>query len=264
MESNPNSFLKSILWTVSIIIGIILGSIAIWQGLKQPYQLEARILAAQAPLPQKIIDDLNNLGNISIEDIRKEYKEVPEVMNIPDSALKRGLPLFSRIIKDYLASISEQPYIREEYLTVIAIHNTGDQIITGVEFRSKYPFKGIAQIERDDGKREVLKFSGKLPIGNLSPRSEVLVYHYSSSPGMMMQSSVTLSHDKGLGKIRFFQRAPDFLSTSDGFSIFYYEIWSIISTISMILLTGAVLFLVVRSFHEKKQKEKQKEAEEAK
>jgi hypothetical protein len=126
---------KSGLWTVSIIIAIIVGGIAIWQSLKQSYKLEADILITKAPLPQKIIDDLNELGVFSAEQIRKRYKEDPEVMNIPDSVLKQALPLFSKTVKERVDLIIGHPFLREEYLTVITIRNAGDQTITGVELK---------------------------------------------------------------------------------------------------------------------------------
>jgi hypothetical protein len=105
----------------------------------------------------------------------------------------------------------------------------------------KYLSNTILQIERDDGKREALKVSGKLSIRNLAPLSEVVVYYYSNFP-YIPRESIALTHDKGLGEISFHHPVPRLVTQTSGFWVSYY--WS---TIVLACLLGAgFLFFGVR------------------
>ena len=249
--------LKGALWMLSIIIAIISGSITIYQWLKEPYKLEAYVFATQAPLPQRIIDELNSFQDISVEDIKKEYKEVPEVMKVPDNTIKQALPIFSRIIRNYVSFITDPPGHREEHLLIIMIRNAGDQAITGVELKSKCFFNFTAQIERDTGKREVQKFSGKLIIGNLAPRSEMIIYNYSSAAFPIYKSSIALTHDKGVGKITYLTRSPGTISEENGIFLPYYQIVPILA----VIFTSLILVFLAGGYLEKRDQQKEKEAQ---
>lgn len=216
----------------------VVGGITIWKYFRKDYHLAAYVLSTKSPLPY----ETENLVDEFIKFTVDEFEKTPKPKTLSRDELSKITGHFKRTIDSRAYSTMILPLAGREHLTVLTIRNEGDQTLSSVQIKTRLSVEATALVEKDDGTKETKNFKGRLELGELSPRSEVVIYAYSFTPFLFDEYSTVLSHNKGLGETYFYRPVPRLVTQTSGIYISYFGSTVILASILFLTLMTWIIF----------------------
>jgi hypothetical protein len=190
---------KNILQTVSLVVGIVLGLIAIAKEIPRSPPLVADVMVTPASLPARYVTETKNLSKSLIkpfdenEAIKKALPD-PTQRHQVEAVIEQLLNAYSQSFDDFTKPMELQQ------MAVYVIRNLGDKPLLGVRLTGNADISKPVVIRGPDGRDRIAGFRGFLDLGDLRPHERILVFSWGLTSGMITEE--TLSHQGGMGVVR--------------------------------------------------------------
>lgn len=235
--------LKLPLEVISVVLGIVLGVMAIWQQVKPSGDLVAQLVLTEARLPADIISRSKALPQLVEDDLteNKEFLKLLPELQTREEAL--------RVIKDTVGrrsfSLHGLEGIRREFMFV-KVRNEGVQPLVDVKLGLRHPVTQSATIVRADGTLVDIEAAGVVSLGDLPPHGEVKLFAWGLAFLVSKPEDITVSHSGGVGEVEFLTPVPRFIWGNEG--VFFSYRHTTYALLALILITiGVVGIIHVRS-----------------
>lgn len=202
----------------SVVIGVVLGGLAVWQQLKPNRDLVGELVVSKARLPGDFLEDAKNLPeNVSKALLKDEgFKKL-----LPQE--KTRLEVVDKVkdtVDRHSSSLHSFNFARGTFMAV-TVRNEGDKPLKGVKLGFRYPLAQAMTIVLPDGSSKNLESKGLVDLGDLPPHGEINVFSWGIAVLISNQRDVTLSHQDGIGEIRMLYPVPEFIWGNEGIFFSY-------------------------------------------
>ncbi len=185
--------------TLSLVVGILVGLATLWQIYKPGPQLVVRIITVKAPLPPRLEENIDQLSELSLENTKALLTELKDA-EIYEDEFAKFLEAYKKFVESQEDRLKDYNFLGDPYLLVLSIQNRSNSSLSNVFIRNKFFTDEIAIIEKESGQISKISFTGKLDIGNLSPKENVTVYIYLDIAGVSI-AALTVHHSNGEAEV---------------------------------------------------------------
>jgi len=220
----------------SVLIGIVLGVMAVWQQVKPSKYLVAEVVLTKARLPYRFLRDAKALPG-EVDTALRKNNDLAKL--IPDGSQQNEvLALVKDVVERQSFSLHAFENLQDSFMAV-TVHNKGELPLQDVKLVFRYPLDKSVTVIGADGVVKDLDGAGFIPLGDLPPHGEIQVYAWGMAFIVSSQTDVTVSHSGGVGEILLSRSVPAFIWENEGIFFSYKHTTS--AMLAIMLVGGGLL-----------------------
>jgi hypothetical protein len=166
-------YIKVPLEIASVLMGLVLGVLTVWQHIKPSGNLVAELIVTKARLPADFLRDAKALP----DDVEKALKKSKGLANLLPDDKQRDEVL--AVVKDAVErqsfSLHEFGFLRDSFMAV-TVRNEGERPLREIKLGFRHPLSQSVTVIGADGVIKDHEASGITPLGDLPPHGEIQVY----------------------------------------------------------------------------------------
>lgn len=230
--------IKTWIEVVALLVGLILGSLSIYQQLRPSHALTADVSSAKAPLPPEFDSQLRALPEWLAKQLTDPDDKNPQ--NAPPPEAKAAAPYIKNIAKRQIHYLFF-PTVYSEEVLIVNVRNNGNTALEAVQLGLDYPGTGEFVVQGPDGVRKTVKAAGIIDLGELRPQATSALYAWGFERALLMGGNIHLSHKGGRGEVREVRPVPSLVASGGGVWFSYRIAFFLL--LSALLIGGAALML---------------------
>lgn len=224
--------LKLPLEITSVLIGVILGGLALWQQLKPARNLVAELVVTRARLPGKFLQAAKGLS----DNVEKAL--------LKDKDFKKLLPqerLREEVVEKVKDIVERQSFSLHAFggagdaFMAVTVRNEGERPLKDVKLGLRYPLTQSMTVIAADGTIKDFEASGVVALGDLPPQGEIKVFAWGMAFLISTQRDVTLSHQDGVGEVRLLYPVPQFIWGNNGIFSYGHATYGLLGIMLIVL-----------------------------
>ena len=228
--------IKYILQIASLIVGVVLGCVTVWQQLEPRGDLVADLLETVAQPPPETRKDIQELPSKVIEAFLKD-ENLRKLL--PSQKLRQDITTRLKSLLEEQTHWISDPFSPRNRLIVFTVRNESDHVLKKVRLSSPLGLSGMAVILGPNQTPITTEIKGIVEFGDLPPRTSVQLFSWDYMLAFVDPDSMTLSHEDGVGEIHPFLPVPVFIAKNGGifFSYKHTLIWALVG---VLVIAGSV------------------------